>query len=145
MPPHCSTAAAHSFSLYFLGFYISLSSLLRFFSFSIGKPEELSLATAEKKNISENMGIPIVSGGGGGGGEGLDMLSERAAKMRDSLQKSQSITENMVSILGSFDHRLSALETAMRPTQVGFLLNFAIWSSQDVFPLVNLFVRFFRR
>ncbi|KAI5648365.1 hypothetical protein M9H77_34370 [Catharanthus roseus] len=62
------------------------------------------------------MGIPIVSGGGGG--EGLDMLSERAAKMRDSLQKSQSITENMVSILGSFDHRLSALETAMRPTQI---------------------------
>lgn len=48
----------------------------------------------------------------------MDLLSERAAKMRDSLHKSQSITDNMVSILGSFDHRLSALETAMRPTQV---------------------------
>ncbi|KAL3520913.1 hypothetical protein ACH5RR_019062 [Cinchona calisaya] len=48
----------------------------------------------------------------------LDLLSERAATMRDSLQKSQSITDNMVSILGSFDHRLSALETAMRPTQI---------------------------
>ncbi|OVA07131.1 Exocyst complex protein Exo70 [Macleaya cordata] len=38
--------------------------------------------------------------------------------MRESLQKSQTITDNMVSILGSFDHRLSALETAMRPTQI---------------------------
>lgn len=60
------------------------------------------------------MGIPA------GGGGGVDLLSERAAKMRDSLHKSQSITDNMVSILGSFDHRLSALETAMRPTQVRF-------------------------
>ncbi|XP_059665867.1 exocyst complex component EXO70A1-like [Cornus florida] len=49
---------------------------------------------------------------------GVDMLSERAALMRESLHKSQCITDNMVSILGSFDHRLSALETAMRPTQI---------------------------
>ena len=49
---------------------------------------------------------------------GADTLSERAAQMREALLKSQSITDNMVSILGSFDHRLSALETAMRPTQV---------------------------
>lgn len=62
------------------------------------------------------MGIPAAGGGGGG----VDLLSETAAKMRDSLHKSQSITDNMVSILGSFDHRLSALETAMRPTQVRF-------------------------
>ncbi|KAF8403365.1 hypothetical protein HHK36_011467 [Tetracentron sinense] len=48
----------------------------------------------------------------------METLSERAAFMRDSLQKSQTITDNMVSILGSFDHRLSALETAMRPTQI---------------------------
>ncbi|KAF8395459.1 hypothetical protein HHK36_019405 [Tetracentron sinense] len=54
------------------------------------------------------MGIPLA----------LETLSERASFMRDSLQKSQTITENMVSILGSFDHRLSALETAMRPTQI---------------------------
>ncbi|PHU17054.1 Exocyst complex component EXO70A1 [Capsicum chinense] len=47
-----------------------------------------------------------------------DMLSERARIMRESLQKSQSITDNVVNILGSFDHRLSALETAMRPTQI---------------------------
>ncbi|EEF45760.1 protein binding protein, putative [Ricinus communis] len=38
--------------------------------------------------------------------------------MRESLQKSQTITDNVVSILGSFDSRLSALETAMRPTQI---------------------------
>lgn len=72
------------------------------------------------------MGIPAAAGGGGGE---VDLLSERAAKMRDSLHKSQSITDSMVSILGSFDHRLSALETAMRPTQVRFsslfMFNFA--------------------
>ncbi|KAL2227585.1 UNVERIFIED_CONTAM: Exocyst complex component EXO70A1 [Sesamum indicum] len=66
------------------------------------------------------MGIPARRGGGGGGGGvvGVDMLSDRAAQMREALVKSQSITDNMVSILGSFDHRLSALETAMRPTQI---------------------------
>ncbi|KAL7252652.1 hypothetical protein ACSBR1_007257 [Camellia fascicularis] len=47
-----------------------------------------------------------------------DVLSERAATMRDSLQRSQSITDTVASILGSFDHRLSVLETAMRPTQI---------------------------
>lgn len=65
------------------------------------------------------MGIRRTAGGGGGGG--VDLLSERAAMMREAVQQSQSITDNMVSILGSFDHRLSALETAMRPTQVSFL------------------------
>ena len=50
---------------------------------------------------------------------GTDALSERAAMMRESVQKSQTISDSIVSILGSFDHRLSALETAMRPTQVG--------------------------
>ncbi|AED90622.1 exocyst subunit exo70 family protein A1 [Arabidopsis thaliana] len=48
----------------------------------------------------------------------MDLLSERAVLMRASLQKSQTITDNVVSILGSFDSRLSALETAMRPTQI---------------------------
>ncbi|KMT06653.1 hypothetical protein BVRB_7g158180 [Beta vulgaris subsp. vulgaris] len=38
--------------------------------------------------------------------------------MKESLSKSQTITDSMVSILGSFDHRLSSLETAMRPTQI---------------------------
>uniref|UniRef100_A0A0C9S811 Exocyst subunit Exo70 family protein n=1 Tax=Wollemia nobilis TaxID=56998 RepID=A0A0C9S811_9CONI len=54
------------------------------------------------------MGVPLA----------METLTERAQFMRDSLQKSQTITDNMVSILGSFDHRLSTLETAMRPTQV---------------------------
>ncbi|KAF2594348.1 hypothetical protein F2Q70_00043447 [Brassica cretica] len=48
----------------------------------------------------------------------IDLLSERALLMRIFLQKSQTITDNVVSILGSFDSRLSALESAMRPTQV---------------------------
>ncbi|XP_019186366.1 PREDICTED: exocyst complex component EXO70A1-like [Ipomoea nil] len=48
----------------------------------------------------------------------MEILKERAAFMKDSLHKSQTITDSMVTILGSFDHRLSALETAMRPTQI---------------------------
>ncbi|KAL6545472.1 hypothetical protein OROGR_009346 [Orobanche gracilis] len=65
------------------------------------------------------MGIPTRRGGDGGVGMvGVDVLSERAAQMREALMKSQSISGNMVSILGSFDDRLSALETAMRPTQI---------------------------
>ncbi|KAK2973113.1 hypothetical protein RJ640_027085 [Escallonia rubra] len=47
----------------------------------------------------------------------METLGERAKSMRESLHKSQAITDSMVTILGSFDHRLSALETAMRPTQ----------------------------
>ncbi|OIT22861.1 exocyst complex component exo70a1 [Nicotiana attenuata] len=58
------------------------------------------------------MGIPRNTG------EGVDVLSERAKMMRDAVEKSQSITDNVVNILGSFDHRLSALDTAMRPTQI---------------------------
>ena len=48
----------------------------------------------------------------------MEALTRRAAMLRDSLQKSQGNTDGMVAILGSFDHRLSALEAAMRPTQV---------------------------
>ncbi|KAE8689949.1 Exocyst complex component EXO70A1 [Hibiscus syriacus] len=50
--------------------------------------------------------------------QAMDALRGKAALVRESLQKSQTITESMVSILGSFDHRLSSLETAMRPTQI---------------------------
>ncbi|KAK4759595.1 hypothetical protein SAY87_022726 [Trapa incisa] len=50
--------------------------------------------------------------------QAMDSLKTRAASIRESLHKSQTITDSMVSILGSFDHRLSALETAMRPTQI---------------------------
>ncbi|KAJ6425647.1 hypothetical protein OIU84_026258 [Salix udensis] len=48
----------------------------------------------------------------------MEALRERADFIKESLQKSQIITDNMAAILGSFDHRLSALETAMRPTQI---------------------------
>ncbi|KAM7262262.1 hypothetical protein ACFE04_021339 [Oxalis oulophora] len=48
----------------------------------------------------------------------MEALNERATFVKESLLKSQSITDSMVSILGSFDSRLSALETAMRPTQI---------------------------
>ncbi|THG19671.1 hypothetical protein TEA_024684 [Camellia sinensis var. sinensis] len=63
----------------------------------------------ERENCGGEMGVPTV---------GIDVLSDRAAMMRESLLKSQSITDSAVSVLGSFDHRLSALETAMRPTQI---------------------------
>ncbi|XP_071686496.1 exocyst complex component EXO70A1-like [Rutidosis leptorrhynchoides] len=48
----------------------------------------------------------------------METLRDRANTMRDCLARSQIITDNMTSILGSFDLRLSALETAMRPTQI---------------------------
>ena len=64
----------------------------------------------KKKKEEKTMGVP----------QAMEALSERAAAIRESLQKSQTSTENMVAILGSFDHRLSALETAMRPTQVNY-------------------------
>ncbi|CAK9270883.1 unnamed protein product [Sphagnum jensenii] len=48
----------------------------------------------------------------------IDSVVERAQFMRESLGKSQAITDSMIAILGSFDNRLSTLETAIRPTQV---------------------------
>uniref|UniRef100_A0A0E0MJW1 Exocyst subunit Exo70 family protein n=1 Tax=Oryza punctata TaxID=4537 RepID=A0A0E0MJW1_ORYPU len=48
----------------------------------------------------------------------MEALARRASTLRDALGRSQGNTESMVAILGSFDHRLSALEAAMRPTQV---------------------------
>ena len=59
-----------------------------------------------------------------GAPQAVEALRERAIFVRESLAKSQNITDNMVTILGSFDHRLSALETAMRPTQVSLFLPF---------------------
>ncbi|XP_017700044.2 exocyst complex component EXO70A1-like isoform X1 [Phoenix dactylifera] len=50
--------------------------------------------------------------------QAIETLRQRATLLRESLQKSQTNTDSMVAILGSFDHRLSALEAAMRPTQV---------------------------
>ncbi|XP_020582775.1 exocyst complex component EXO70A1-like [Phalaenopsis equestris] len=50
--------------------------------------------------------------------EAIEDLTEKTSFLRESLHKSQAITETMVTILGSFDHRLSSLEAAMRPTQV---------------------------
>ena len=45
-------------------------------------------------------------------------MAERSRFMRESLKRSQTITDSMITILSSFDHRLSDLESAMRPTQV---------------------------
>ncbi|XP_002960879.2 exocyst complex component EXO70A1, partial [Selaginella moellendorffii] len=52
------------------------------------------------------------------GGGDLNQVVARAQLVRESLIKSQSITDQMLRILGSFDQRLSALQTTMRPTQV---------------------------
>lgn len=59
-------------------------------------------------NFITEMGAPLA----------MEGLAQRAQMMRESLHKSEKNTEKIVSILGSFDHRLSTLETAMRPTQV---------------------------
>jgi hypothetical protein len=48
----------------------------------------------------------------------METLAQRAALLRDSLDKSQQVTDAVVSTLGSFDSRLSALDSAMRPIQV---------------------------
>lgn len=53
-----------------------------------------------------------------GAEDGIEDYVARARFMRESLGKSQTITDTMISILGSFDNRLSTLESAMRPTQV---------------------------
>ena len=53
---------------------------------------------------------------------GMDALSERATMMRKSVQKSQTISDSIVSILGSFDHRLFALETIVQSRGIGHWL-----------------------
>ncbi|GJP56162.1 hypothetical protein CLOM_g15212 [Closterium sp. NIES-68] len=44
-------------------------------------------------------------------------LASHAQALREALGQSQSNNDRLAGILGSFDQRLSALETAMRPTQ----------------------------
>jgi hypothetical protein len=48
----------------------------------------------------------------------VQMLMSRSKLMYESLRKSQVLTDSIVNILGSFDRRLSSLETDMRPMQV---------------------------
>jgi hypothetical protein len=48
----------------------------------------------------------------------VQMLMSRSKLMYESLRKSQVLTDSIVNILGSFDRRLSFLETDMRPMQV---------------------------
>ena len=55
-----------------------------------------------------------------GAEDSIEAFVARAEFVRESLGKSQQVTETMITILGSFDNRLSTLETAMRPTQVSF-------------------------
>ncbi|WOK97332.1 exocyst complex component EXO70A1-like [Canna indica] len=50
--------------------------------------------------------------------QAVEALSQRASFLRETLERSRSNTETMVAMLGSFDDRLSALESGMRPTQV---------------------------
>ena len=52
---------------------------------------------------------------------GMVHLLSSAASLKESLARSQTRSDDMISILGSFDERLTMLEAAMRPTQVHFL------------------------
>ncbi|KAJ1695859.1 hypothetical protein LUZ63_012557 [Rhynchospora breviuscula] len=47
----------------------------------------------------------------------MEALTQRTEFLRESLEKSKILTETMVAKLGSFDSRLSALDSAMRPIQ----------------------------
>ncbi|KAL2643338.1 hypothetical protein R1flu_010925 [Riccia fluitans] len=48
----------------------------------------------------------------------IEDLMARSQFMREAMIKSNTISTSMIRILSSFDHRLSTLEAAMRPTQV---------------------------
>jgi hypothetical protein len=87
-----------------------LDQIKTLFAFTFSHSQTQTRENDRKLIIKKSftMGIP----------QAMVALKERAAFVKDSLHRSQTITDNMVSILGSFDHRLSALETAMRPTQV---------------------------
>ena len=53
--------------------------------------------------------------------EGMEALSRQVSALREALEQSEENTQGMVAALGSFDSRLSALDSAMRPIQVRFL------------------------
>lgn len=89
---------------------MTLFSISTFNCFRVSKRKNPNQnSEAEEEEEEERMVMAVASG---------DLLGEKASAMRASLERSQTITDDVVSILGSFDHRLSALETAMRPTQV---------------------------
>lgn len=62
----------------------------------------------------------------------MEAIVARAQFLRESLGQSQQITDTMVTILGSFDNRLSTLETAMRPTQVSVYVYIYMWQQRDL-------------
>ena len=94
---------------------ISITTIFKFkflttTSFSFSPSRSLcAVIPLIKQSGRPSMGVPVMAS---------DSPSERAAMIRESLQKSQTIIDSIISIMGSFNHRLSALETAMRPTQV---------------------------
>lgn len=45
-------------------------------------------------------------------------VESQADKLRHVLGRSKTVSEEMITILNTFDERLSMLETAMRPIQV---------------------------
>jgi exocyst complex component 7 len=48
----------------------------------------------------------------------METLAQHAALLHESLDKSKQVTDVVVSILGSFDSHLSALDSAMHPIQI---------------------------
>ncbi|KAG6529499.1 hypothetical protein ZIOFF_011698 [Zingiber officinale] len=75
-----------------------------------------------------------------------DTLRERVSFLRDSLHESRANTDRMVSILGSFDHRLSALEAAMRPAQVRtFAIRMAHGNIDKTLKSADVILEYFER
>ena len=48
----------------------------------------------------------------------MEALAQRVRALRASLESSEENTGSAVAVLGSFEHRLSEIEAAMRPVQV---------------------------
>jgi hypothetical protein len=63
----------------------------------------------------------------------VERLVMKSAFVKESLARSDTMTAEMINILGSFDEQLSSLEAAMRPTQVTALRRCAHWEEKDQF------------
>ncbi|KAJ4804647.1 Exocyst subunit exo70 family protein A1 [Rhynchospora pubera] len=88
-----------------LSLSLSLSRSLLFFSFEIDRSNTNKQASENSLKIGENSR------------SAMEALRQRTEFLRESLEKSKILTETMVAKLGSFDSRLSTLDSAMRPIQ----------------------------
>jgi hypothetical protein len=82
---------------------------------------KLAVWTSRNHGIGEILRIRVH--GLGGFRLAMEVMVQNTNLLRESLEKSNVITESMVTILGSFDSRLSTLDSSMRPIQVWRLIS----------------------